>query len=1273
MLKFLYTWVVLASTTVVAFADLQTDFANPPASARPWVFWFWNNANVTSNGITADLEAMQRAGIGGVIVMDVVERFAPPRGTAEFMNPEWQNLFQFSVSEAARLGLEINMANGPGWCGSSGPWITPDLSMQKLVWTNLTVTGPKNFSAMLPTPDIALKARGGYLDSHVEFTNFYADIALLAFPVATNGFTAREQVIDLTAKLGADGTLDWDVPPGDWVIERIGRTSTGSSTRPPVAGGNGLECDKLSAAAMDVHFTNMMGRLTATAGPLAGKSLAATHIDSWEVGWQNWTPKLREEFQKRRGYDLLSWLPCAVSFSERIKGTNYTHYFHSFDSAEMTGRFRWDFNQTISELLAENYVGRLAELSHEHGLRLTTEGYDLPFGDEGIYSAGADEPMSEFWTSTAFWAKGFNEHKGVQMASMAHTTGKTVVGAEAFTSDEKEKWMMHPAMIKALGDFELSQGINRFVFHRYAHQPYLDRAPGATMGPWGLHYERTQTWWEMSTGWHEYLTRCQFMLRQGLFVADLLYLRPENPNQTYFIPDPPPPAGYRYDEISAETLLARVTAKNGRLTLPDGMNYRVLVLPPVKTMTPALAEKIKTLVNDGATVVASGAPPKTSPSLMDFPKCDEQVAQITQEIWGDCDGQAVTQHLLGKGKLVWGVPLEKVLSDMKAVPDFVSDVPLNWIHRRTAEAEIYFIANGSTNFVNASCAFRTQLDPEIWNPETGEQRRIASRPDGAQTRITLPLAPSDSVFVVFRRETRPLPMLEDPTNLVAEINGPWTVSFDTKRGGPASAKFPELSSWSDSTNAGIKFYSGTAVYRTSFKLPKAALARKRTPFFLSLGDVQVMARVKVNGQDCGVAWRPPFRVDVAEALKQGENTLEIEVANLWPNRMIGDAVLPETNRVTWSSWQPFKGSEPLLKSGLLGPVRLLAGHAPDREVISTIPAGRLVDTDTMTKIYDEVKTPFKYGVVIQGGGPEEYVDCPSIFRNGEHWYMMYVAITNDVGYQTFLARSDDLLHWEKVGKIFSFGKTNTWDAWQADGGIALCDYRWEGTHELEKFAGKFWLSYIGGALPGYETDPLSIGMAWTRKPAWPRQWNRVPQNPVLSPGQSNVRGFEALTLYKSQVIHDENKTLGWPFVMFYNGKYKNGYEQIGMAVSRDMVNWSRYGTDSVIVNGEAKKNGITGDPQIVKIGDVWTMFYFGAGWKPKAFDTFACSYDLVHWTKWEGPHLIEPSEPFDKTYAHKPWVIKWNGVVYHFYCAVGNEGRVIAVATSRDMKKSPVK
>ncbi len=325
-----------------------------------------------------------------------------------------------------------------------------------------------------------------------------------------------------------------------------------------------------------------------------------------------------------------------------------------------------------------------------------------------------------------------------------------------------------------------------------------------------------------------------------------------------------------------------------------------------------------------------------------------------------------------------------------------------------------------------------------------------------------------------------------------------------------------------------------------------------------------------------------------------------------------------------------------------------------------------IPLERMQQVYEEVKTPYKYGIVIRGE-TNQLVDCPSIFRQNGQWYMVYVGNTAKIGYETFLACSTDLLRWEKLGKIMSF-RTNGWDGWQADAGIALCDTTWGGTDELQSFNGKYWMSYIGGAKQGYEPDPLAIGIAWSRTPAEIRQWTRVPENPVLSREQPDVREFEKLTLYKSQVIWDKTRTLGFPFVMFYNGKAKNGYERIGMAVSHDMTHWQRFGRDPVIANGEEKQRGISGDPQIVRMDNLWVMFYFGAFWQPGAFDTFACSTDLVHWTKWTGPPLVAPSEPWDKKYAHKPWLLKPNGVVYHFYCAVGDQGRVIALATSRDFK-----
>lgn len=345
---------------------------------------------------------------------------------------------------------------------------------------------------------------------------------------------------------------------------------------------------------------------------------------------------------------------------------------------------------------------------------------------------------------------------------------------------------------------------------------------------------------------------------------------------------------------------------------------------------------------------------------------------------------------------------------------------------------------------------------------------------------------------------------------------------------------------------------------------------------------------------------------------------------------------------------------------LATPAQETKADARPRAVLEARAGGRPVAADVLRKVYEEVKTPFKYGVILRGEGGDA-VDCPGVFRQGGRWYMTYICM-NKTGYETHLAASDDLLRWTPLGKVLPF-RGGGWDAAQAAGFPALQDTAWGGSYALEAFGGRTWFTYCGGALNGYETDPLAAGVAWTADPTRPAPWTRLAA-PVLSRDQPDVRDFERLTQYKSHVIRDPARSLGHPFVMFYNAKSASGYERIGMAVSDDMLTWQRYGRGPVVDNG----GGISGDPQVVRLGDVWVMFYFGAFWKPKAFDTFACSYDLVTWTKWGGPHLVEPSEPWDAEFAHKPWVVKHGGVVYHFYCAVGDQGRVIALATSRDLK-----
>ncbi len=1077
--------------------SLAKGFSKPPLEARPWVYWFWLNGNITSNGITADLEAMQRVGIGGVLIMEVDQ--GAPVGPVDFVGKKWRGLFQHVVAEARRLGLKVNMNNDAGWDGSGGPWIRPEESMQKVVWSETKVSGPSHFDGKLDQP----KAVAGY----------YRDIAVLAVPSVGSSFridklAARadynvgdagaieekplpqrvvipwQRIINLSTKMAPDGHLSWDVPAGHWTILRFGHTSTGVDNHPAPKTGLGLECDKLSKRGIDANFAGMMAKLVKDNGikpGMASPGLVATHIDSWENGAQNWTANMRWEFQKRCGYDLLPFLPV---FTGRV-----------VESLEVSERFLWDLRQTVSELVIENYAGEMHRLAHAHGLRFTCEAYGGPC-DSIPYGGQADEPMGEFWSPSG----AIETCRG--MACAGHLYGKRIIGAESFTAGDGERWRSYPGSLKALGDRAFCEGINRFVFHRYALQPWSrEYRPGMTMGPWGQHYERTETWWNETRPWHRYLARCQYLLRQGQFVADICYLQPEEAPQGFTMHSPD---GYDWDECDADVVLNLMSVKDGRIVLPDGMSYRVLVLPQTPRMTPQLLSKVKTLAMAGATVL--GTPPLASPSLSDYPQCDDEVNRLASEIWGDCDGKSVLQRQLGKGRIVWGHDPARFLRSSGVEPDFESGQPLHYIHRATEEDDIYFVASSSKRPVTTSATFRVSGKvPHLWWPETGRMERAPIYQEAkGHTSVSLSLGPSGSVFVVFRAETgAPAPIVrvtrngrtlfstapeihssffggamtpaslppvrieiktarygvlddpartrnvrtklqrmvdagetefqvarlaqgDDPAYMVVktlevtytrngkqfslsatdpdtvdlegpaylappiaavrtdsrgrvrliafqsghyefqtaagehrdfavgpirseEITGPWDVRFAPGWGAPDDITLDHLVSWTDCAEPGVKYFSGTATYTRTLTIPPEMKGRGKR-LFLDLGQVDVIARVSLNGQDLGLLWKPPFRLDITRAAVAGDNRLEVKVTNLWPNRMIGDQQLPEdsqrnpngtlkrwpqwvledkpspTGRFTFTTWRLWKKSSPLLDSGLLGPVRIIAAE-----------------------------------------------------------------------------------------------------------------------------------------------------------------------------------------------------------------------------------------------------------------------------------------------------------------------------------------------------------
>jgi hypothetical protein len=926
-----------------------TAFAEPPAHVRPGSFWDWLNGSITKEQITRDLEAMKQGGMRGGEIWDVAAAADPdrrvPAGPA-FLGPESTRLIVHAIHEADRLGLEIGIVASSGW-NAGGNWVPPEHAGKGLYQSVTAVTGPKLFDAELPLPELPKLCPRDAAGRPV----YLREVAVLAVPHdASKTLVDRNQVVDLSKRIDADGKLRWEVPAGDWDILRFVCANHGQQLIVPSPNSGGPMIDFFDPRATEFHLHHILSTILKELGrkSFEGTSFKTLEFDSMELdGFTPWTETMAAEFQRRVGYPLIRFLPVLAGWKL------------ADDAAEQ--QFLYDWRKLVSDLLIDSHYVTGRKFLESYGVKLIAEsgGPGPPIWDsnpvDGIKALGAvDIPRGEFW----------NRHRGIflvkQIASAAHVYDKRLVDAESFTT--WRRWIDGPLNHKKLADRALCEGLNCFSFHTFASSP-----PEAGLPGWAYHagtdVNPSATWWPMARGLMDYLARCSYMLRQGWFVADVCYYYGDQAPNFYpplcDVPEKPLLAGlapsYDYDVCSSEVILKRMRVEKGRIVLPDGMSYAVLVLPEQDHIPAAVLEKIRALVADGATVIGHQKPTR-APGMKDQQTETAKVGRLADELWGP-------GKLPDKGRFILSSDRSAALREIGVAGDFEivgrseADLgPLDFIHRKTTEEEFYFIRNKTTEAQTLSCRFRVAaatngLAPEFWWPDSGlrsacrDWKSIAS----GQTELAVTVGPAGSVFVVFRKADAVLDPLPCHTFVAAEtpapltLDGPWQVEFPEGWGAPRETSFDKLQSWTESDNEGIRFFSGIATYRKTIAVSESLA--KRDLLFLELGDLAEIAEVTLNGKRLGLAWLPPYRIEISGAVRAGANQLEVRVANLWANRLNGDSLLPEADRFTRSnldriqtdptsdsSYGRVPGGKtrpvydkipPLMKSGLFGPVRII--------------------------------------------------------------------------------------------------------------------------------------------------------------------------------------------------------------------------------------------------------------------------------------------------------------------------------------------------------------
>ncbi|MBB1286468.1 DNA-binding protein [Flavisolibacter sp. BT320] len=1113
---------LLSLSSVLLYAQVPKNvWTKPTEDAKPWVIWYWMHGAISKEGITADIKAMKAGGIGGAYLMTVKDTTKPSiyQPVARQLTPLWWTMIKHAMAEAKRYDVKLALHISDGFALAGGPWIKPEASMQKLVWTQTYVKGGKAFNDTLAQPetlenyyrDVAvfafpsLKGTGvsTATTKPVVTTNSGADASFLTNPANTKNFVSedscwiqysfeqpftlrslvirsrinyvsnrlivewsndgksftrhtrlesprvgwqdwdsdythaipeitakhfrfiytkegaepgaedldaakwrpvlkitgielsseprihqyegkngevwrlakrtteeqnqpglfvpKKEIIDITKYLDANGKLNWIVPAGDWTIIRIGHTSTGHKNE-TAGGGKGLECDKFSKDAVTLQFNSWFGELMRQGGATAEEIVKLFHIDSWECGSQNWSQNFREEFKKRRGYDLYPYLPVMGGIP--------------VESNQVSEGFLYDVRKTIAELFHDNFFGTLRDLTKKEGVKFVAESVAPTMMSDGmLHYSKVDYPMGEFWLRSPTHDK---PNDMLDAISGAHVYGKNIVQAEAFTQ-LRMAFDEHPGNLKALLDRNFALGINRMVFHVFMHNPWLAKKPGITLDAIGLLFQRDQTWWPKVDAFTAYVKRCQALLQLGKPVTDIAVFTGEELPRRSLLPErlvptlpglfgkeavereaarlrnagqptrkpengvtyvgnttdaqswTDPLRGYAYDSFNPDALLNLSSVKGKEISLSTGAKYKILVVPDMHKLLPdsgslssEAAKKILALAKEGATVLLANDGRR--------PLGLKDDRSELQKIFAGVRSNSSAQGI-GKGKILTG-PFEKQsLAGLGIAPDFLATDEkgeradsLAWTHRAGKGFDIYFVSNQAARAKELTLSLRlTGKQPELWDAVTGSILQVKNwKVEGGRTVLPVRLEGSGSLFVVLQKTAAGKGEKKGTnwitTTQVQTLNGDWKVSFDSSLGGPkGEVVFTALQDWSQHQDTAIRYYSGTAVYRKTFSWKKIGKAKA---VYLHLGNVANMAEVFVNGISYGTVWIAPYRIDISKALKGGRNELKIEVVNTWANRMIGDARQPLEKRIS-STVYPFKmEGKPLLPAGLLGPVRV---------------------------------------------------------------------------------------------------------------------------------------------------------------------------------------------------------------------------------------------------------------------------------------------------------------------------------------------------------------